>query len=301
MNGLIALAAAAASMAQPHPLKTFGDWIVGCDNGRACQANALFPEDDTDSSSSMMISRGPQASGPTVIELAAANDGVVVLAADGKKLAVRMVSANGTTRVHPGDVAAFIEGVKPARKLEMFDARGKEVAHVSLSGLNAALLYMDDQQKRVGSVTALIRKGAKPAAAIPAPPALPVINVPAVPRLAAKSLRKADIARILKTLECGEPEGTDAALPTYARLDARTSLAMIPWPCGNGAYNYFTYALTVDNAGKATPAKFDASTGFGPEDDGSLVNAEWDEKLRLLTTYAKGRGIGDCGTAQTFA
>lgn len=39
---LLALAAVAAL---PHPgdLKTFGDWIVGCDNGRACEARALIP------------------------------------------------------------------------------------------------------------------------------------------------------------------------------------------------------------------------------------------------------------------
>lgn len=29
---------------KPGELKTFGDWTIGCDNGLACQANALVPD-----------------------------------------------------------------------------------------------------------------------------------------------------------------------------------------------------------------------------------------------------------------
>ncbi len=47
MIALIALAATARSP-QPGELKTFKDWTVGCDNGRACQAVGLLPENDVE-------------------------------------------------------------------------------------------------------------------------------------------------------------------------------------------------------------------------------------------------------------
>jgi len=87
----------------------------------------------------------------------------------------------------------------------------------------------------------------------------------------------------------------------YARLDAKTSLALLPAPCGNGAYNYYSYALLIDNAGKVRPATFEISGGMGEGSDNSLVNADWDEKSREITTYAKGRGLGDCGSIQAYA
>ena len=61
-----------------------------------------------------------------------------------------------------------------------------------------------------------------------------------------------DIARTLKPLECESSE--TSAGPTYARLDGATSLALLPAPCGNGAYNYYSYAMLIDNSGKVRPA-----------------------------------------------
>ena len=43
MSLLLALAATVAAP-QPGELKTFKDWTVGCDNGRACQAVGLLPD-----------------------------------------------------------------------------------------------------------------------------------------------------------------------------------------------------------------------------------------------------------------
>ena len=61
---LLALLAAAVSPQQavprPGELKTFRDWTVGCDNGRACHATSLMPEGEiADSPLTMSIKRGP--------------------------------------------------------------------------------------------------------------------------------------------------------------------------------------------------------------------------------------------------
>lgn len=297
MISLALLAAAAASTPTPGHLKTFSDWIVGCDNGRACQADALQPEGDFDAIT-MVVARAATAGAAPDISINTDQTVVAALAADGRKLSIRTVAAAGVVSVFPQDSRIFVEAVRPAKRLGLLDAKGVEIGHVSLAGFSAALLYMDDQQKRVGTVTALIRKG--PATSVPVPPPLPVIVSPIAPKLLPLRLGKADIARETRSLEC-EAADSGNFETLYARLDARTSLALLPWPCGNGAYNYFAYALLIDQKGNVTAARFDAPAGMGEENDNSVVNADWDEATRRLSTYAKGRGLGDCGTMQSFA
>ncbi len=48
---------------------------------------------------------------------------------------------------------------------------------ISLSGLKAALLFIDAQQKRVGSETAWIKKGDEPPLSVPPAPALKEVAV----------------------------------------------------------------------------------------------------------------------------
>lgn len=297
MISLALLAAAAASAPTPGQLKVFSDWIVGCDNGRACQASGLQPEGDFDALT-MVVTRKAAAGAMPEISINTDQEHVAALAVDGRKLSIRTIMAAGVVSVSPKDSRAFVETVRPARRLGLLDANGVEIGHASLSGFTAALLYMDDQQKRVGTVTALIRKG--PATSVPAPPALPAIVSPLAPKLPPLRLGKADIARETRTLEC-EAADSGNFETLYARLDTQTSLALLPWPCGNGAYNYFAYALLIDQKGKVRAARFDAPPGMGEENDNSVVNADWDEATRRLSTYAKGRGLGDCGTMQSFA
>jgi Protein of unknown function (DUF1176) len=66
-----------------------------------------------------------------------------------------------------------------------------------------------------------------------------------------------------------------------------------PVPCGNGAYNFLSDVLVIDAKGVVSEAEFDAEppTGF--------YNVNWDGNR--LSTYYKGRGVGDCGERQSFA
>ena len=157
---------------------------------------------------------------------------------------------------------------------------------------------MDDKQKRTGLRSALGRPGTIPDSDVEAPPALPVIVRPKTPKLAPRRLSAADIARETRSLECkpGQQSGEDI---TYARLDGRTTLALLPFPCGNGAYNYFSYALLIDEKGKVRPATFDLRGPMGDREH-ELVNALWNPAARKLATYSKGRGLGDCGVTQHY-
>ena len=295
----IVILATAAAAAAPKDLKTYADWIVGCDNGRACQAVALMPQDDIEGTT-MVIERGAGARAVPKLSINIVSGAVSqAVAVDGKRLRARIDNVTGPSVIAGADALTAIETMRRGKAMTVLDASGKVIGRPSLAGMSAALLYMDEQQRRLDTVTALARKGMKPASTVPPPPALPVIVSPKAPKLLPRKLAAADIERTLKPLEC---EASETSMETsYARLDAKTSLALLPAPCGNGAYNYYSYALLIDNAGKVRPATFEISGGMGEGSDNSLVNADWDEKSREITTYAKGRGLGDCGSIQAYA
>ena len=294
MISLFALAATAAAP-QPGELKTFRDWIVGCDNGRACQAVALVPESDYgDDYLMLVIERGPEAQAKAKLSWAAP-DGTprrATLAVDGKPVA----QLSGTAiEISPSLAAALAAG----GRADVTTAPGAKVGDASLGGLAAAMRYMDDKQKRVGTDTALVAKGV--AKTVPAPTPLPVVTMPPVAAAPPSRFRPADIKKYNGDDGCGVP--ADSFKPEAYRLDATHTLVMVPSICGNGAYNYFSMALIVPNSGMPTTlAKFDAPSSMGEpgNTDPGLVNATYDSKTRRLSTYAKGRGIGDCGVAQQF-
>ena len=51
----------------------------------------------------------------------------------------------------------------------------------------------------------------------------------------------------------------------------------------------------------ADVAPFDGQTGMSAEGPPTLVNPSWDPETRRLHEYAKGRGLGDCGTRSQYA
>ncbi len=291
---LLALAAATASP-QPGELKTFRDWIVGCDNGRACQAVALVPEsEDGENYLMLVIERGPEAQAKAKLSWGAPEGPArrATIAIDGKPVA----PVDGTEiDISPSLAAALAAG----GSAEISASPGGKAGNASLGGLAAAMRYMDDRQKRVGTVTALVARG--PAISVPPPPPLPVVAVPPKTTAPPAKFRAGDIKKYQGDDGCGV--SADSFKPEAYRLDTTHTLIMVPAVCGNGAYNYFTTALLVPNTGApVTPARFDAPTGMGEagNTDQSLVNAAYDDRTKRLSTYAKGRGIGDCGVTQQF-
>jgi Protein of unknown function (DUF1176) len=299
---LLVTAASAASAPKPGELKTFADWIVGCDNGRACQAVALMPDNEFEGTT-MVIRRGAEPLARPSVSISIQKGQAASLAVDGKRLAVRLQNTGREIQIDNRDCETLIAAMRAGKRFAVIDASGEEIGAPSISGLSAALLYMDDRQHRVGTVTALARKGTKPASVMPPSPPLPVIVSPKVPRMPPRSITVAQATALIGE-DNAECEYSVAKVdPKAQRLDATHSLVMVDHPCGNGAYNLFSSTFVVDQAGRVTPARFDAEGGMGGDGDSGhvLVNADWDEKTHRLSTYAKGRGLGDCGSIQSFA
>src|SRR6478672_12008234 len=119
---LLFAAAAAAGAPHPSPLKLYQDWIVGCDNGRACHAVALMPQ--SGEGATMAVRRGAEAGAPVIIDFTLDGAGAAGLAADGKKLPVRITADDNGALVATADAPAVIAALRSAKMLTILDAKG---------------------------------------------------------------------------------------------------------------------------------------------------------------------------------
>jgi hypothetical protein len=306
------LAVAAPSSAQADragELKTFRDWVVGCDNTLSCTALGLAPSDGA-AGAFVKIAR---AAGP-----AATPEVSVVVYAETTPAAprLRLRLDGGKGRGLPSDVlvaeldgdfvrahltgpdaAAVIGALLPAKgvTVEILDgAKSLSSSPVSLAGSSASLRYMDAEQGRAGGVTALVASGTAAASAVPAAPAAPVVTADAMSELSPPPKRR--------------PVGIPAANADDCPIDPQEMAVTLPggrtlWDVcvSAGAYN-FTYDFWIAGTGKPQPARFEvpgagAVMSMGEEDDyAALTNPGLSDDGMVLSAFSKGRGIGDCGS-----
>lgn len=279
----------------PGELKTFGDWTVGCDNTALCTMASLGPDMGDFPSVTMQLLRQP---GP---------EGAIDLAfdtlADGPPLSPVAVQIDGRRMPLPALNGPAAEQVAKAmangRTLTVLGSGNRPIQRVSLAGASAALRWIDAQQGRAGTVTALVARGDRIAATVPDRRAAPVIAA-AVPTGVAAQPTARQLAAMNRQAECEMPPGADAS-PELAVLGDGKTLVILP--CSAGAYNVIG-ALFVLTGDHVVPARADAPAGFAETGADprtpvtSVVNGAW--KNGELTSYAKGRGLGDCGVHQTF-
>ena len=305
---LLLAAAAAGAAPRPSPLKLFKDWTVGCDNVRACQAVALLHDPAEDNGLTMSVARGGAPQAPVRIVVGAERSapdektGIVALAVDGKRLPARLTEVEGGALVDAGGTGALLAALRTGTKLEALGAGGTSLGTISLAGASAALLYMDDRQQRAGTVTALARPGPKPASTLPPPPSPPAVLVPPVTSKPPRRM-PLSVAVALRKKACDSGEKDDGAPAETFRLDATHSLAIIPDHCDSGAYNQASLVYLAGDSGGWQPALFDTDQGKTDEGGPRAVqyNVDWNAKDGLLEMFMKGRGLGDCGTRQSYA
>jgi hypothetical protein len=305
MTGLLLLAAASAAVPIPAEIKSFADWSVGCDNGRACQAVSLMDMETSENQLTLIITRGPDRADQAKISIAnvenAPPGGTLSFAVDGTKIVrtVKVPDAGNPVEM-PLDPELF-GAIRSGRALILRDDSGKFYGRASLSGLVAALSYVDGQQRRTGGVTALVAPGPVAANGMPAPPTLPSVGF----RVTSLSgLAKPSAAELAKLRQLSGCDGSTDSAPTAesAQLDDKRLLVLLS--CGSGAYNVSFAPYILSGKGvrrKASPAPFDYVANVAePGAPALLVNAGWDAKSAQLSSYNKGRGLGDCGSAETF-
>ena len=280
-----------ATPPRPLSLTRFGDWAVGCDNGGTCQAGSLMPEDGDAPALTLSIERGPGPDAPVAIRLRSQETIALPLTAqvDGEAVARGGTQQDEAIVLTGAPAMALAAKLAAGRTLTLIDARGRGVTTLPLPGASAGLRWIDDRQGRVGTTGAIVARGNKPDTR-PAPP-LPVVRAATI-RGEAALLDPLLITRMREQAECDDDDLPDVTTKT---LDGPRTLAIVP--CAAGAYNVLS-ALFVIERGAAVPASFD--TPLAGDSDGDLAyNATFEDGI--LDTFAKGRGLSDCGMMQRFA
>ncbi|MDQ0248215.1 hypothetical protein J2W22_000262 [Sphingomonas kyeonggiensis] len=287
----------AAQAAQDGPEKLYGDWVVACDNLHGCEMTSLLPGDQAmpeegsgyDATMSVIREAGPAGGFTVEVWPAEKPSGRATLKIDDVTIATAPAGDEAVT-FQGADAARIAAAMPNGKALALVDGDGKTVARISLAGSSASLRHIDADQGRAGTVTAVVARGTKPAGAVPA--AKVAERIAALrPSGAPVAVSRAMRLTLEKQSDCdGLYDGAESApeVETHA-LGGGKTLALLP--CGAGAYNYSTVAFVIAG-GKPARAVFDDGN------DGMLVNAGFDKGE--LSTYAKGRGIGDCGDSATY-
>ncbi|TPG20381.1 DUF1176 domain-containing protein [Sphingomonas koreensis] len=296
----VASPVAAATPPKPGDLKIFGDWIVGCDNTLHCTMASLgegadFPKVN------LALERAAGPVGAITLTLQPNDVGngpppvPASLAIDSKPVAGRFAAGDQPTLTGT-DATAIATAMADAQTLTIRNATGAAVGTLSLKGASAALRYIDAQQGRVGKQTAIVARGAQPASNVPAGPVTPQI-VAVVPIGPPATPSSSLVAKMTTQAGCDDA-GPGGALQSFAMGGAATLVLV---PCGSGAYNVSS-ALFVMRGDEVAPAQIDAPSGFTESDAiqpvPQVVNGDFEKGV--LTSYAKGRGLGDCGVEQQF-
>jgi hypothetical protein len=298
----LALLAAQAAAPQPGELRLFRDWTVGCDNGRACEAIALLPEgEEWDQWTTLSLRRDAAAEARPVVMLPNIETAPAALLADGRALAVRFAGSIDGFAVEAADETALVAALRDARTLELRDAAGGTLARISPSGSAAAMLYMDEAQRRVGTVTALARAGTRPASAVPPPPRRAQVRLAPASDQAPITLSDEQVRALRRESGCtiDEVGGPDEH---YAEALA-PGQTLVLLTCGTGAYNLSLVPFIAERRGGRIDlriAPFDSQWGIVAEGRPTLINGQWDAESRLLGEFSKGRGLGDCGRHATY-
>ncbi len=188
-----------------------------------------------------------------------------------------------------GAVSRLIGALKDGHKLQLKLA-GKNWAY-SLSGFVGGLIYLDEQQARDGTVAALQAKGKKPA---PAAPDIKLIET--VEQIPAGI--RGDFSS--ETAICGGESPDAFRMAGGFETKIGDGLDLIGLPCGApGAYNQ-PYAFYSRYENRIVPISLPTISDLGPTTTDTAWNIDWADRTKTLTAFFKGRGLGDCGTFNTW-
>jgi invasion protein IalB len=301
--------------AQAEPLQAmYNDWQLSCDNLNHCTARNS--QDGQELVMKITREAGPEGKASVSIDFQRNSEEQTTeapvanrLQMNGKTLSfnhrewdVSKKHLSTTNRLVVNDFIAAIREGSSIQLAGKTDPSQPVRPAISLKGIKAALLAIDAQQGRVGSKTAWISRGSKPASSVPPIPATPVLPRFSEPHALSDSEISAITQNAATTIE-----NNDCSLDPSERevhiFALSNDKALMTVNCDMGAYNLYALGFLVS---RQAPYKMDDLALTMPfklgEDDGApeLINADFDPKTGMLSTYDKGRGVGDCGVSSRW-
>ncbi len=306
---LLPVAALLLAAASPPPVplyRTFGRWVVACDNVRRCEARGF--DERTRADLRVIVEAGPATPAVTLTWDEQPTPSGFTL--DGQPIELSpptwsLDARNQTLSTKdPAAAAAFIAAARNAATLGWGRPQAGEQANsVPLQGFVAALLLIDAVQGRPGTPAALAApRGKDGVHGAPGLPARPAWHAPTplaaaeARQLLAATANDPQVVRALRQADCSSTDrpGIDALDPAHA---------LILIPCRLGAYQGWSLTVIMPRGGG--PATLFGATRPGlpaqPDDRrGFLTEAGFDPATGELGTSAKGRGLADCGDSASW-
>lgn len=285
----------------------FKDWEVACDNTRRCQAAGYQPEGGLEGVDwdpvAVLLTREAGPGTPVEMRLLIPQDeasgGQRQAGAYSLQMGDFTVSGIRSDKPLPAAAALTVLSLLPkAQDIRL--QRGSEVRHLSLAGVNAALLKIDDVQGRVGTPSALLRQGGKPEATVlPALPAPLRKPVPFMPLAARDAALVRPVLDAVKDRACWDdmPQERGADRGEVFRVDAHKLL--VTRPCWKAAYQEGSSAWLASGSAPHAPQ----ALAFADVDGQDMVSPAslFLAPQGLARAGMKGRGIGDCWSRHAWA
>ncbi|MQT15041.1 DUF1176 domain-containing protein [Segnochrobactrum spirostomi] len=286
------LAPVCFAAASKDEVRRFGDWFAACDNGLDCAAGSLVPDGDSGATTVLSFHRAAAATAEPEFEILLPEGTTMPdrYEVDGEPVNLHPERKDDWLRFSTEDVPELVAAMRKGSVLALVDEGGEPIATASLAGATAAMLAIDEAQNRLGTTTALVRRGSKSPDTIPPAPALPEVDAVKTSRKAGPSLPADKAGWLRSDAQC---DGSESSVEEFA-LDGERSLVLIA--CDSAAYNFTSLALTIDKAGETAAPEFDHLES--DEDDGRLNNATFQDGV--LYTSMLGRGVGDCGQSRSY-
>ncbi|MEN0001039.1 MAG: DUF1176 domain-containing protein, partial [Pseudomonadota bacterium] len=194
----------------------------------------------------------------------------------------------------PGEIVdRFISAAAPGREMRVTyrTNRGQTTATYSLSGFVAGVIFMDEAQGRIGDDDALQlalegeRRGTVGGGDAANVSWRPLDRVPA------------GIITYFNFEDrlCGQMDTTLAGRIGGFALDVSGQTGFVAFPCTRGgAYNQ-PYTLFQRNGSAYAPYMLPIMRDGSPSTTYYAYNLTWDAVAGELTSFFRGRGLGDCG------
>lgn len=283
--------------------RRFGDWRLVCDNLRRCTAYAT-----ADDAGGEYLAIRRDGGRPALISLwiggleHPAVDARTIDLGPGWKVD-RDNSSPVATTSDADSAQRLVDLIRSGERLTDARANANEHVFVSLRGLTAALLAMDEAQGLLDTPGAWIRRGDRIASPSP-------LEAPAVPRAATSPAALSDAqatrlagevrreqAGLLRREDCASMEGRE---PFDSAVALTAGDALVFLECWPGAYQSSSLVFRVPRRDPGAARRMTFESYPGAQRIDILTNAGYDPSSAELSHFAKGRGLGDCGEGASW-
>ena len=323
----LALAGSFITPAQAQSVpKDYRDWSVSCSNIKTCTAISISGLNEMGVSTRprgvaantemgwlwVELEAGPSAK-PKIIysglydasQTSNKEGSLRIVGQDGRPLAndVFALTAHesGASQVRAADVDRFIARAKAGTAV-VYSSGPRSTIHsfASLSGFVAALRAVEALQGRTGTAAAWVDVGKLARERVPPAPAAPRVSALAFTKLSSRTT----VPKLVSDRRKAECDDSDRLDPGGQGIEGfNLGKGRILWsvPCGAGAYNMWSKFYLQTSSTKLEPYRFSTPEPAADEEDAnSLVNVSIAPETGQISAFAKGRGIGDCGSAATY-